>query len=157
MHTRSRTLALGGALGLAGLVAGGVLAASLSANAAGTGSGTASYGGAGSSPSTGHANGNTDPTKPMRNDEKLLTGTTRSKVLAVVKAKYPDATVQRAETDSDGVYEAHIVDNGTPLTVQVGKDFTITGTQGGPGGPGGPSGPSRPGGPAGQPGAAPGA
>jgi hypothetical protein len=41
------------------------------------------------------------------------------------------------ESDSDGVYEAHIVNGGTPMIVQVGKDFTITGTQsGGPGGVG---------------------
>ena len=45
-------------------------------------------------------------------------------------AKYPDATIQRVETDSDGVYEAHIVTaDGEQLIVQVGEDFTITGTQ----------------------------
>ncbi|MCW2712912.1 MAG: hypothetical protein JWP24_3106 [Marmoricola sp.] len=55
-------------------------------------------------------------------------------MLAAVKAKYPDATVERAETDSEGVYEAHIVNGGSPLTVQVGKDFTITGTDEGHGG-----------------------
>jgi hypothetical protein len=50
-------------------------------------------------------------------------------------AKYPNATIQRVETDSDGVYEAHIVTAaGDELIVQVGKDFTVTGTQtGGPG------------------------
>jgi hypothetical protein len=64
----------------------------------------------------------------------VLTGLTRTRVLAAVKAKYPDATVERAETDSDGVYEAHIVNGGSPLTVQVGKDFTITGTDEGHGG-----------------------
>jgi hypothetical protein len=77
----------------------------------------------------------------MRSDEKLLTGTTKAKVLAAVRAKYPDATVQRVETDSDGVYEAHILDDGQPLTVLVGKAFTVTGTEtGGPGhgGPGAP-------------------
>jgi hypothetical protein len=72
----------------------------------------------------------------MRSDESLLTGTTKAKVLAAVEAKYPNATIQRVETDSDGVYEAHIVNSGTPLIVQVGKDFAITGTQSG-GGPGG--------------------
>jgi hypothetical protein len=129
---RSRQIASAVAIGAAGVAAGGVLAATMSANAAGSDTGTATYGeGAG-----GHGNGNTDPTKPMRTDEKLLTGTTKAKVLAVVKAKYPNATVQRAETDSDGVYEAHIVNNGSDLIVQVGKDFTITGTQTGGGGHG---------------------
>ena len=80
-----------------------------------------------------------DPTKSMRSDEHLLTGTTASKVRAAALAKYSKATVQRVETDSDGVYEAHIVTTaGAEVIVQVGKDFTVTGTQtGGHGGPGG--------------------
>jgi len=130
---RTRTIASAVAVGAAGVVAGGVLAGTLSANAADDTSGTATYGDRGQ-----FGNGNTDPSKPMRSDEKLLTGTTKAKVLAAVKAKYPNATIQRVETDSDGVYEAHIVNGGTPTIVQVGKDFTITGTQtGGAGGPGG--------------------
>lgn len=85
-------------------------------------------------------NGNTDPSKPMRSDEKLLTGTTASKVTAAAKAKEPKATIQRVETDSDGVYEAHMVRaDGTPIIVQVGKDFAVTGVVEG-GGPGGPRG-----------------
>jgi hypothetical protein len=81
-------------------------------------------------------------------------------VLAAVKAKYPDATVERAETDSEGVYEAHIVNGGSPLTVQVGKDFTITGTdEGHGGGRGAPGdhdqGDHHDGGHAGRPGGAP--
>jgi hypothetical protein len=136
---RSRRIASAVAIGAAGVAAGGVLAGTLSANAAGADTGTPSYGSSVPPAGTpgGHANGNTDPSKPMRNDEKLLTGTTRAKVLAAVTAKYPQATIQRIETDSDGVYEAHIVNNGTDLTVKVGKAFTITGTQtGGPGGGG---------------------
>ena len=75
-------------------------------------------------------NGNTDPSKPMRSDETLLTGDVAAKVTAAAKAKEPTATIQRVETDSDGVYEAHIVTaDGQELTVQVGKDFAITGTQ----------------------------
>jgi len=47
----------------------------------------------------------------------------------VVTAAYPNATIQRVETDSDGVYEAHIVTaDGSELIVMVGKDFSITGT-----------------------------
>ena len=45
-------------------------------------------------------------------------------------AKYPGATIQRVETDSDGVYEAHIVTaDGQQVIVQVGSDFSVTGTQ----------------------------
>ncbi len=77
-----------------------------------------------------------DPTKSMRSDEELLTGSTAEKVTAAAMAKYPDATIQRVETDSDGVYEAHMVTaDGQQVIVQVGEDFTVTGTQtGGPGG-----------------------
>ncbi|MDQ1619640.1 MAG: hypothetical protein QOE19_2209 [Actinomycetota bacterium] len=75
-----------------------------------------------------------DPTKPMRSDEQLLTGTTAAKVKAAALAKYPNATIQRIETDSDGVYEAHIVTSaGDQVIVQVGKDFAVTGTQTGGG------------------------
>ena len=130
---RTRTIASAVAIAAAGVVAGGVLAGTLSANASddasdGTTSGTATYDDHGQL-----GNGNTDPSKPMRSDEKLLTGATKAKVLAAVQAKYPDATIQRVETDADGVYEAHVVNAGTPMIVQVGKDFTITGTQTGGG------------------------
>ncbi len=92
-----------------------------------------------------------DPTRSMRPDEHLLTGTTAAKVRAAALATYPGATVQRVETDSDGVYEAHVVTGGQQVIVQVGKDFTVTGTQtgGGPGGPGGPDGDGGPGSPEG--------
>lgn len=124
--------------GLAGALAGGVLMGTLSANAADDSSGSSSSYAAPGTRSPGQppaANGNTDPTKPMRSDEKLLTGTTKDKVTAAVKATYPDATIQRVETDSDGVYEAHVLDNGKPVIVQVGADFEVTGTQAMPAGP----------------------
>jgi hypothetical protein len=79
-----------------------------------------------------------DPTKSQRPDETLLTGDTAAKVKAAALAKYPGATVQRVETDSDGVYEAHLVTKaGDPVTVEMDKSFTVTGTEahGGPGGP----------------------
>lgn len=47
-----------------------------------------------------------DPTHSIRSDEHLLTGTNLAKVTAAAEAKYPDATIQRVETDSDGVYGA---------------------------------------------------
>jgi hypothetical protein len=127
--SRKRTVAVAAGVGVAGLLAGGLAAGALSSASADTG-GTSGYGARG----YGGPDQQGDPSKPMRSDEKLLTGTTRTKVLAAVSAKYPDATVERVETDSDGVYEAHIVQDGQPMIVQVGKDFTITGTQSGFGG-----------------------
>jgi hypothetical protein len=91
---------------------------------------TAAYGyGRGAAPGGEGAtqNGNTDPSKPMRSDEQLLTGETADKVTAAAKAKEPNATIERVETDSDGVYEAHMVRaDGTHITVQVGADFQVT-------------------------------
>ena len=82
-------------------------------------------------------NGNTDPSKPMRDDETLLTGDVAAKVTAAAKAKEPDATIERVETDSEGVYEAHMVrEDGTRITVQVDKSYAVTNIQEG-GGQGG--------------------
>src|SRR4051794_26486620 len=87
-----------------GVVAGGVLAGTLTASATDT-----------PAPSTAATQGETPtnpnpgaPSKPQRSDETLLTGSTAAKVKAAVRAKYPAATFIRVETDSDGVYEAHI-------------------------------------------------
>lgn len=122
---------LGGtALVAAGFGAGAVLAVTGSASAATDAVGTAT----GSTGSTGSTGETPDPTKSMRPDEHLLTGTTAAKVRAAALAKYPKATIERVETDSDGVYEAHIVTSaGQHLIVQVGKDFAVTGTDTGPG------------------------
>jgi hypothetical protein len=88
----------------------------------------------------GAPNGNTDPSKPMRSDEQLLTGDALAKVTAAAKAKEPSATIERVETDSDGVYEAHMVRaDGTHITVQVDNGFAVTNVEeGGPNGSGGP-------------------
>ena len=136
-----KKIALLASTSVAGLVAGGVLMTGFSANAAGdSGTGTPSGGSYGAPPSCqpGNADGTGtnpnpgDPSKPQRSDEQLLTGSTKDKVLAAVKAKYPDATVQRVETDSDGVYEAHLLVDGKPVTVELDKSFTITGTEAAP-------------------------
>ncbi|WP_448613246.1 hypothetical protein [Modestobacter sp. URMC 112] len=122
----------GGALGLVagGLVAGGVLAGTVTAGAA-----EDTSGGTDSSTSA------EDP-RPGRGDEEALTGDVRTQVEAAVLAAYPDADIERSETDSGGVYESHVVTaDGERLTVLVGEDFAVTGTEtGGPGrgGRGGP-------------------
>jgi hypothetical protein len=127
----------GGAAALvaAGLVAGGVLAGTLTASAdSGTGGTTGSY--AASSPGAPSRGGSVDESKSQRPDEHLLSGDTASKVRAAALAKYPGATIQRVETDSDGVYEAHLLTaSGQRVTVEVGKDFTVTGNEAAPGGP----------------------
>jgi hypothetical protein len=119
-----------GAAGLVttGLVAGGILAGTLTANAADTGTTTAPDSSAGAP---------VDPSQPQRSDETLLTGDTKTSVEKAVLALYPGATIERTETDSDGVYESHIVTaDGDHVIVQVDKSFAVTGTQTG-GGPGG--------------------
>jgi hypothetical protein len=120
------------ALVAGGVVAGGILAGTLTASATDTPSPTttATQGEAPTNPNPG------DPSKPQRSDETLLTGTTASKVTAAVLAKYPGATIVRVETDSDGVYEAHITKaDGTQVAIEVDMSFAVTGVeQGGPGG-----------------------
>ena len=120
------------ALVAGGVVAGGILAGTLTASATDTPTptATAATDQAPRNPNTG------DPSKPQRSDETLLTGSTAAKVKAAVLAKYPGATIVRVETDSDGVYEAHITKaDGTQVAVEVDKSFAVTGEeQGGPGG-----------------------
>ena len=127
-------------------------AGSLSASADDSGAATQGSGGyAATSPGVdgagpGAGTGSTDPSQPQRLDEQLLAGTTADKVEAAALAKYPGATVVRIETRWDGVYEAHLTTSaGQPVTVEVDKSFTVTGTESmGPGGPGGHGGPGQP-------------
>lgn len=131
-----RRAAGGAGLVAAGLVAGGILAGTLSANAADTGTTTTAPQG----PTSSSSGAPVDPSRPQRPDETLLTGNTKASVEKAVLATYPGATIERTETDSDGVYESHIVTtDGQHVIVQVGKDFAVTGTQTGApgGGPGG--------------------
>lgn len=162
------------ALVAGGLVAGGVLGGTLSATASngdsvatgvsaaaqagapgvrsGEGYGTPSSGQGGEAltPPSSEATdqgGRPDESQSQRSDETLLTGETAEKVEAAALATYPGATILRVETDSDGVYEAHLVTaDGRRVTVAVGEDFTVTGVEemgaGGPGGHGG-RGPGR--------------
>jgi hypothetical protein len=125
--TRWRRWGAGAGLVAAGAITGGILASTVSASAD---TDTTTPDSSTSQP--------VDPSQPQRSDEQLLTGDTKAEVEAAVLAAYPGATIQRTETDSDGVYESHIVtSDGQDLTVQVGADFAVTGTDaGGPGGHG---------------------
>ena len=107
-----------------GLIAGGILAGAVTAGAA-DGDGP----GAGSSTSREHGRGA---------GEEELTGETATSVEEAVLAEYPDAEVERLETDADGVYEAHLVTaDGEELTVELDEEFAITGTEEGRHGRGG--------------------
>jgi hypothetical protein len=120
------------ALVAGGLLVGGMLAGTLTANAASTGTGAAgSYAAiAPGAPQGGRA---VDESKSQRPDEHLLSGDTASKVRAAALARYPGATIQRVETDSDGVYEAHLITrSGQRVTVEVGRDFKVTGLEAAP-------------------------
>ena len=112
----------GAAAGLvaSGVVAGGILAGTLSASA--------------DTGTTATDSSTSDPSQPHRPDEQLLTGDTKAQAEKAVLAEYPDATIERTESDSDGVYESHIVTtDGQHLIVQVGEDFAVTGTDTGGG------------------------
>ena len=146
---KNKTIALAGAgiVAASALALGGAALASADETAgtssiAANGSGYAMDGEGPGATGNGNGTGNTDPSKPMRSDEQLLTGDTAAKVTAAAKAKEPTATIERVETDSDGVYEAHMVrSDGTHVIVQVDASFAVTGVQeGGPGGQGGPGG-----------------
>ncbi len=74
--------------------------------------------------------------------ETPLTGEDATKATAAAEAAVSGGTVLRVETDSDGVYEAHVrKSDGTQVVVKLDKDFTVTGVEeftgrGGHGGPG---------------------
>jgi hypothetical protein len=147
MNRKTIVLAGAGIVAASALALGGAALASADETGTGTGTGTTNdYGqgaqGAQQGMRAGMGNGNTDPSKPMRSDEKLLTGDTAARVTAAAKAKEPGATIERVETDSDGVYEAHMVRaDGSHIIVQIDASFAVTGVQeGGSGGQGGPGG-----------------
>ena len=114
---RTKKMLIAGALVLAGFGGGAALAISGTASAANDDSTSRE-----SSSARGHAG------------ETPLTGTTAAKVKAAALAKYPGASINRLETDSDGVYEAHLTTTaGDNVTVHVDKAFKVTGTQTGGG------------------------
>jgi hypothetical protein len=102
-----------------GLIAGGILAGTLVANAA-----TDEDTGTSTTQESGDRHGG------PRGDEEPLTGDTATAVEEAVLAEYPDATIERLETDSDGVYEAHIITTDDDrITVEFDESYAITGTE----------------------------
>ena len=63
--------------------------------------------------------------------EAELTGADASSVEAAVLAAYPDATIDRMETDAEGAaFEAHItLADGSDATVKLDASFAITATE----------------------------
>jgi hypothetical protein len=81
-------------------------------------------------PAPDQGQGQRDETQSQRPDEHLLTGDDAAKARAAALAKYPGATIQRVETDSDGVYEAHLTtSDGKRVTAEMDKNFTVTGEE----------------------------
>jgi hypothetical protein len=123
----------------AAAVALGVAAGSYGIASAASGSGSSSASGSGSFPAATAAAAAAQGTQPkgwgpQRSDETLLTGETASKVQAAAKAKEPNATVSRVETDADGhaAYEVHMIrPDGTLVTVYVDKQFKVVGEEAG--------------------------
>jgi hypothetical protein len=109
-----------------GLVAGGILAGTVTAAAADDPAPATSAPGAAAEEDRGGRHHGGGPGA----GEETLTGDTADSVEAAVLQEYPDATIERLETDADGVYEAHITTaDGDRVTVELGEDFAITGTE----------------------------
>ena len=112
-----------------GLVAGGILAGTVTAAAsddvpAADSTSAYGYGTPDGDRSGGHRGGG-----PGAGEEEL-TGDTADSVRAAVLEEYPDATIERLETDADGTYEAHLsTADGEEVTVELDEDFAITGTE----------------------------
>jgi hypothetical protein len=133
----------------AAAVALGVAAGSYGIASAASGSGSASSSGSWPAAPAATAQQGTQPQGwgPQRSDETLLTGETASKVQAAAKAKEPNATVSRVETDADGhaAYEVHMVrSDGTLVTVYVDKQFKVVSEEAGMPAPAGRPGSSQP-------------
>ena len=111
-------------------VAVGVAAGSYGIASAANGSGSASPSSSAAQATAANPStrGPQNPWGGQRNDETLLTGDAASKVEALARAKVPNGTIDRVETDADGnaAYEAHMTKaDGTPVTVYVNKQFEV--------------------------------
>lgn len=122
---KNRSWIKGTALVASGLLAGGILAGTLSANA--QDDTTSATPGTSASAEDG-----VDQSRSQRPDEELLTGDIAALVEEAALAEYPGGTIVRIETDSDGVYEAHLTTaDGDRVTVEFDADFVVTGEEAG--------------------------
>jgi len=144
---RWRMTAAAVALAAAGAVGGGILASTLTASAAdsGTSAPTSPPAGPGMPGARGPHGGPMGGSAAVRPDETVLTGSDAAKAKAAALEAVPGGTVYRVETDAgDAAYEAHMTKkNGTPVTVKMDKNFTVTAVEDGMG-LGDPRPPARP-------------
>ena len=118
-----------------GLVAGGILAGTVTAAAADDepssgATGSSGYGAPADGDRDGDGRGPGGHHGGPGAGEEPLTGDTADSVEAAVLEEYPGATIERLETDADGVYEAHITTaDGEQVTVEFDDSFAVTGTE----------------------------
>jgi hypothetical protein len=131
---RKRTWFAAAGLLAAGAVAGGVATSALSASAASTAF-TAS-----ASPASSSSGGPARPSfpggaRPVRPDEKGVSGTKEATLRAAALKAVPGGTVYRIETDAgDGAYEAHMRKaDGSLATVKFDENLKVTKVEGGMG------------------------
>jgi len=145
MNTLRKALISAGLVG--STLAGGALGAALLSGTANAADTTTSTAPAASAPAAGYPagpgpggrmGGNFDPSKGGHVGqngvtEVLLTGDTADKVKAAALTAVPGATVDRAETDSEGSpYEAHMTkSDGSRVTVKVDSNFAVTNVENG--------------------------
>ena len=116
-----------------GLVAGGILAGTVTAAAADD-EPSSDTTGSHSVPAVGDRDGDSPGGRhhgggPGAGEDEL-TGDAADSVKAAVLEEYPDATIERLETDADGVYEAHLTTaDGDEITVELDEEFAVTGTE----------------------------
>lgn len=126
----------------AGIIAGAAIAAVSLTGIAATAANAAD-----SSTSTTTSSSSSTTSRPAHVQEEALTGATADAVKAAVLAKYPGATVNKMETDTDNgaKYEAYITKaDGTKAKVLLDANYAITAEKAAPAGKG-PDGSGAPG------------
>lgn len=122
-----------GAAGIlaAGLIVGSTLSLNAAANAAGTESTTSSTTDSTTTQTTPQPPADIFSSTPVRDDEEAVSSDVAAKLTAAAQAKYPGATVIRAETDGDGAaFEVHLKKaDGSVVTVKFDASYNITGTE----------------------------
>jgi hypothetical protein len=132
--TPTRKVAVGAFL-LGSVVAGGISLATLGNASAAPATTATTVAGDGTDSSTTATNRADDDQPEAAHSangitEEQLSGETAASVEAAVTAAYPDATIERVETDAEGAaYEAHVtLADGSEATVKLDASFAITGT-----------------------------
>lgn len=127
MQGRGRWIAAGG---LAVLLVTGVGAGAYAVGTAGGDAGDGTNQGDGDRDRDGGRDDDADAGDDGGDAEQELVGSELAAVTDAVRAAFGGAVVVEAETDADGVYEAHIVTrDGEEITVELDEDVEITGVE----------------------------